>query len=59
MEHFVDVQDGAGLQFRSVTVGKYLCAELGGGNIIVANRTDASGWETFSVSNLTIVPFFC
>ncbi|WOG99055.1 hypothetical protein DCAR_0418402 [Daucus carota subsp. sativus] len=44
-----DFMDGAGLQFKSVTVGKYLSAELGGGNIIVANRTSASGWETFAV----------
>ncbi|KAJ4822415.1 hypothetical protein Tsubulata_036412 [Turnera subulata] len=44
-----DFLDGTGLQFRSVTVGKYLCAELGGGTIIVANRTAASGWETFSL----------
>ncbi|KAK1350217.1 putative glucan 1,3-beta-glucosidase A [Heracleum sosnowskyi] len=43
-----DFMDGAGLQFKSVTVKKYLCAELGGGNIIVANRSDASGWETFT-----------
>jgi len=33
-----------------VTTGKYLCAESGGGTIIVANRTSASGWETFRVS---------
>ncbi|PSR99998.1 Glucan 1,3-beta-glucosidase like [Actinidia chinensis var. chinensis] len=39
--------DGTGLQFKSVTVGKYLCAETGGGTIIVTNRTAASGWETF------------
>ncbi|CAN4096847.1 unnamed protein product [Withania somnifera] len=44
-----DFLDGTGLQFKSVTVGKYLCAELGGGTIIVANRTAASGWETFKV----------
>ncbi|KAM7460416.1 hypothetical protein LguiA_006379 [Lonicera macranthoides] len=42
-----DLLDGFGLQLKSVTVGKYLCAELGGGNIIAANRTSASGWETF------------
>jgi len=33
-----------------VTTGKYLCAESGGGTIIVANRTSASSWETFRVS---------
>lgn len=43
-------QDGTALQFKSVTVGKYLCAELGGGTIIVANRTAASSWETFRVT---------
>ncbi|KAL3592346.1 hypothetical protein D5086_010986 [Populus alba] len=36
-----DFLDGTGLQFKSVTVGKYLCAEAGGGSIIVANRTSA------------------
>lgn len=45
-------QDGTGLQFKSVTVEKYLCAELGGGSIVVANRTAASGWETFRVFSI-------
>ncbi|XP_019194607.1 PREDICTED: glucan 1,3-beta-glucosidase A-like [Ipomoea nil] len=44
-----DLLDGTGVQFKSVTVGKYLCAESGGGTILVANRTAASGWETFSL----------
>ncbi|XP_031101540.1 probable glucan 1,3-beta-glucosidase A isoform X1 [Ipomoea triloba] len=44
-----DLLDGTGIQFKSVTVGKYLCAESGGGTILVANRTDPSGWETFSL----------
>ncbi|PHT77961.1 hypothetical protein T459_16013 [Capsicum annuum] len=47
-----DFLDGTGLQFKSVTMGKYLCAELGGGTIIVANFTDATGWETFKVGIL-------
>ncbi|KAL3845829.1 hypothetical protein ACJIZ3_003232 [Penstemon smallii] len=42
-----DFLDGTGLQLKSVIVGKFLCAETGGGSIIVANRTSASGWETF------------
>lgn len=42
-----DFLDGTGLQFKSVTIGKYLSAESGGGSILVANRTSASGWETF------------
>ncbi|XP_062098221.1 probable glucan 1,3-beta-glucosidase A [Humulus lupulus] len=44
-----DLLDGRGLQFKSVTTKKYLCAELGGGTIIVANRTSASSWETFTL----------
>ncbi|GMP46083.1 hypothetical protein CsSME_00014374 [Camellia sinensis var. sinensis] len=44
-----DFLDGTGLQFKSVTAGKYLCAETGGGSIIVANRTVASSWETFKL----------
>ncbi|ESW13140.1 hypothetical protein PHAVU_008G171400 [Phaseolus vulgaris] len=47
-----DFLDGTALQFKSVTTGKYLCAESGGGTIIVANRTAASGWETFSLWRL-------
>ncbi|XP_050264422.1 probable glucan 1,3-beta-glucosidase A isoform X1 [Quercus robur] len=47
-----DLLDGTGLQFKSVTTGKYLCAETGGGTIIVANRTAASGWESFSLWRL-------
>ncbi|CAL5386106.1 unnamed protein product [Camellia sinensis] len=44
-----DFLDGTGLQFKSVTAGKYLCAETGRGSIIVANRTVASSWETFTL----------
>ncbi|XP_015885542.3 probable glucan 1,3-beta-glucosidase A [Ziziphus jujuba] len=47
-----DFLDGTQLQFKSVTTGKYLAAELGGGSIIVANRTSPSGWETFTVWRL-------
>nr|KYP45218.1 Glucan 1,3-beta-glucosidase [Cajanus cajan] len=35
------------LQFMSTKLQKYLCAEHGGGSIVVANRTKALGWETF------------
>nr|AFK42423.1 unknown [Medicago truncatula] len=44
-----DFLDGTGLQFKSVTTKKYLCAESGGGTILVANRSSASGWETFKL----------
>ncbi|KAA8538042.1 hypothetical protein F0562_027378 [Nyssa sinensis] len=52
-----DFLDGTGLQFKSVTVGKYLCAEAGGGTIIVANRTSASGWETFRLWRINETTF--
>ncbi|GKV09294.1 hypothetical protein SLEP1_g20817 [Rubroshorea leprosula] len=45
-----DFLDGIGLQFKSVTTGRYLCVEDGGGTIIVANKTVASGWEAFSIT---------
>ncbi|THG01743.1 hypothetical protein TEA_025008 [Camellia sinensis var. sinensis] len=52
-----DFLDGTELQFKSVTVGKYLCAEQGGGTIIVANRTSASGWETFKLWRINETTF--
>ncbi|KAL8233425.1 hypothetical protein R6Q59_019525 [Mikania micrantha] len=42
-----DLLDGAGLQFRSKKLNKFLAAENGGGSTIVANRQSASTWETF------------
>ena len=44
-----DAQDGTQLQFKSVAWGVYFTAEQGGGAAVVANRTQASGWETFKV----------
>ncbi|KAL5225001.1 hypothetical protein ABZP36_011640 [Zizania latifolia] len=44
-----DFLDGTQLQFKSVTQNMFLSAEQGGGTIIVANRTQASGWETFKL----------
>ncbi|KAL4557638.1 hypothetical protein LXL04_035823 [Taraxacum kok-saghyz] len=52
-----DFLDGVGLQFKSVTTGKFLAAELGGGSIIVANRTSASGWETFRLWRINETSF--
>ncbi|XP_057442582.1 probable glucan 1,3-beta-glucosidase A [Lotus japonicus] len=52
-----DFLDGTGLQFKSVTTGKYLCAESGGGTILVANRTTASGWETFKLWRINEATF--
>ncbi|OMO56013.1 Glycoside hydrolase, family 5 [Corchorus capsularis] len=42
-----DLLDGTQVQFLSTKLNKYLCAENGGGTIIVANSSSASGWETF------------
>ncbi|CAA7401015.1 unnamed protein product [Spirodela intermedia] len=44
-----DLLDGTQVQLKSTAVGKYLCAEGGGGSVIVANRSSASGWETFNL----------
>ncbi|XP_076940397.1 putative glucan 1,3-beta-glucosidase A [Bidens hawaiensis] len=52
-----DFLDGAALQFKSKTIGKYLAAELGGGTIIVANRSSASGWETFRLWRINETSF--
>ncbi|CAN1181580.1 Probable glucan 1,3-beta-glucosidase A [Linum perenne] len=52
-----DFLDGTQLQLKSVTVGKYLCAENGGGSIIVANRTSASGWESFRLWRMNETSF--
>lgn len=46
---YVLFQDGTQVQLLSTKLNKYLCAENGGGTIVVANRTSASGWETFRV----------
>ncbi|XP_077214111.1 putative glucan 1,3-beta-glucosidase A [Tasmannia lanceolata] len=48
-----DLLDGTRVQFMSVTTMKYLSAESGGGTIIVTNRTNPSGWETFSLWRIT------
>ncbi|KAK6130644.1 hypothetical protein DH2020_035619 [Rehmannia glutinosa] len=52
-----DFLDGTSVQLKSVTVGKYLSAENGGGTIIVANRTTASDWETFTLWRINETTF--
>jgi hypothetical protein len=47
---FTYVQDGTQLQFKSVTQNRYLVADKGGGAAILADRVQASGWETFKVT---------
>ncbi|CAA6664384.1 unnamed protein product [Spirodela intermedia] len=44
-----DLLDGTQVQLRSVALGKYPCAENGGGTVVVANRASPSGWETFKL----------
>ncbi|KAL9234246.1 hypothetical protein vseg_009134 [Gypsophila vaccaria] len=44
-----DLLDGAQVHLKSTYTGKYLCAEHGGGSILVANRNPASIWETFKL----------
>ncbi|KAL4192899.1 hypothetical protein AMTRI_Chr06g174280 [Amborella trichopoda] len=51
------VRYGTQVQFKSVQLGKYLSAENGGGSIIVANRTSASGSETFTLQRTTDVKY--
>ncbi|KAL5078399.1 hypothetical protein RYX36_017383 [Vicia faba] len=42
-----DLLDGTQVQLLSTKFQTYLSAENGGGDVIVANRGSASGWETF------------
>ncbi|KAF5480817.1 hypothetical protein F2P56_001530 [Juglans regia] len=42
-----DLLDGTQVQFMSTKLQTYLSAENGGGTNVVADRTSASGWETF------------
>uniref|UniRef100_A0A0E0B9N0 Uncharacterized protein n=1 Tax=Oryza glumipatula TaxID=40148 RepID=A0A0E0B9N0_9ORYZ len=44
-----DLLDGTTLHIKSVIQDKYLAAEQGGGQTIVANRAVASDWESFTL----------
>lgn len=44
------MQDGTQVNFKSVKLQKYVCAENGGGTDISVDRDAASSWETFTVS---------
>ncbi|VAI27555.1 unnamed protein product [Triticum turgidum subsp. durum] len=52
-----DLLDGTQLQFKSVTQNAYVAAENGGGAGLVANRPQASGWETFKLWRVNEVKF--
>ncbi|KAL8514098.1 hypothetical protein ACS0TY_013280 [Phlomoides rotata] len=42
-----DLLDGTQINLKSTRLNMYVAAEGGGGSALVANRTSASGWETF------------
>eukprot|EP00253_Pinus_taeda_P000728 PITA_00728 len=44
-----DLLDGTQIQLKSMKLGTYVVAEDGGGTIMAVNRTNPSGWETFSL----------
>ncbi|CAD6334236.1 unnamed protein product [Miscanthus lutarioriparius] len=44
-----DLLDGTQVQFKSTLRKTYLTADQGGGGAVVANRTQASDWETFKL----------
>ncbi len=46
------IMDGDRVQLRSTTTGKWVCAEGGGGGVLVADRGQPREWETFTISNL-------
>lgn len=43
------MQDGTEVQFKSVTLQKYVSAENGGGMNVTVSRDVASSWESFKV----------
>lgn len=52
-----DLLDGTQLQFKSALRKTYLTADNGGGGAVVANRTQASDWETFKLWRLNDTTF--
>ncbi|KAK4264888.1 hypothetical protein QN277_026009 [Acacia crassicarpa] len=44
-----DLLDGTQVQLKSTKLQKFLVAENGGGDNVLANRDSASGWETFRI----------
>ncbi|KAJ0097194.1 hypothetical protein Patl1_27298 [Pistacia atlantica] len=48
-----DLLDGTQVQLLSTKLNKYLSPENGGGTTVVANRSSASGWETFRLWRIT------
>lgn len=47
------VQNGDKISFQTYNNKHFICAEGGGGQELVANRTEAHEWETFTVQYIT------
>ncbi|KAK3211231.1 hypothetical protein Dsin_015937 [Dipteronia sinensis] len=52
-----DMLDGTQVQFKSVTLQKYVCAENGGGMDVSVSRDVASSWETFTLWRISETEF--
>ncbi|MBA0707182.1 hypothetical protein Golax_019254 [Gossypium laxum] len=52
-----DMLDGTQVQFKSVTLQKYVSADNGGGMDISVDRDDASSWETFTLWRVSELEF--
>ncbi|XP_076937589.1 uncharacterized protein LOC143605315 [Bidens hawaiensis] len=51
------MQDGTEVQFRSVTLHKYVSAENGGGMKLTVDRDSPSSWETFRLWRVSSTEF--
>ncbi|RLN01117.1 putative glucan 1,3-beta-glucosidase A isoform X1 [Panicum miliaceum] len=52
-----DLLDGTQVQFKSALRKTYITADQGGGGGVVANRTQASDWETFKLWRINETTF--
>ncbi|KAK1278091.1 hypothetical protein QJS04_geneDACA019659 [Acorus gramineus] len=52
-----DMLDGTQVQFKSVSLQKYISAENGGGGNVSVDRDVASSWETFKLWRVTETEF--
>lgn len=52
-----DMIDGTEVQFKSVTLQKYVCAENGGGSNVTVSRDIPSAWETFRLWRVSETEF--
>lgn len=52
-----DMLDGTEVQFKSVTLQKYVCVENGGGSNVTVSRDIPSSWETFRLWRVSETEF--